>query len=307
MRKKRRKKTMNDSSKKDLDLFPGCVIQNRIPFIEKSARFVFDKLGYTFYDQPFTCCPDPVGMQSTEKTAWLTMGANNLTMSEKSQHPIISLCNGCSETLLSVKHELKYSKHERDEVNVRLDKIGKKYVGTAEIRHFVEFLGKEVGTEEIKKHVVRPLNDLNIAMHVGCHYARPSKLLKIDDPINPVFPRRVLEAIGCNIIEYEQANLCCGAGVARNTPVITNGIMKRKFESLSYAAPDFLAVNCPTCYLQLDNGQQALKKEYGMETKLPIMYITELMALAFGATIDEIGLKFHRVKPNRLLKEKNIK
>ena len=47
-------------TKKRVKLFTGCVIPNRLPFLEKSARLVFEKLDIILEDAPFTCCPDPI-------------------------------------------------------------------------------------------------------------------------------------------------------------------------------------------------------------------------------------------------------
>ncbi|MFX1461033.1 MAG: heterodisulfide reductase-related iron-sulfur binding cluster, partial [Promethearchaeota archaeon] len=56
-------------------MFQGCTIGNRIPFIEASARKVFDTLGIKTTDAPFACCPDPVGFHAIDHTSWLAMGA----------------------------------------------------------------------------------------------------------------------------------------------------------------------------------------------------------------------------------------
>jgi len=51
-------------------MFQGCTIGNRIPFIEASARKVFDTLGIKTTDAPFACCPDPVGFNAVDHTSW---------------------------------------------------------------------------------------------------------------------------------------------------------------------------------------------------------------------------------------------
>ena len=61
-------------------MFKGCVIGNRIPFIEVYARKVFDKLWIKTSDSAFACCPDPVGLKSTDHESWLAMAARNLTI-----------------------------------------------------------------------------------------------------------------------------------------------------------------------------------------------------------------------------------
>ena len=43
---------------KEYILFAGCTIGNRIPFIEASARLVFNKFGIQISEAPFSCCSD---------------------------------------------------------------------------------------------------------------------------------------------------------------------------------------------------------------------------------------------------------
>ena len=288
---------------KDYDLFAGCTIQNRIPFLEKSARFVFEKLGYTLHDKPYGCCPDPVGVMSTDYQTWLTLGARNLALSEKSNHPIVSLCNGCTETLKAVNYELKHKKEDFDAVKKRLESVGKTYSGTAQVKHFIELLHEDIGLEAIKALVVKPLTGLKITTHVGCHYSRPSEMMQVDDAMNPRFPVDICEALGATHIDYEEANLCCTSALARNDEEASNGLMKRKYQSILDSGAQIIVVNCPSCYQQLEVGQRSMKKAFDMAVKIPVMYVTELMALAYGASMKDIGLKFHQIKPMKLLKE----
>lgn len=285
-------------------LFPGCTIQNRIPFLEKSAKFVFDKLGINVQDNPdFACCPDPVGVQSTDRQSWLTLGARNLSLAEAKEEPIISLCNGCTETLKAVQVELNENPEEKTHVNKRLGKVGKHFKGTSQVFHFVEFLHENVTIENIKKYVVKPLKNIKIAVHPGCHYSRPSELVKTDDPMDPVFQKNIIKALGAKLVEYDEESMCCSSGVMRNNEKAALGMLKRKFESIEYSEADILAANCPACFQQLEQAQRLLKKNFEMTISIPILYITELMALAFGATTKDMGMQFHMVKPKKVLKE----
>ncbi|MHA1255471.1 MAG: hypothetical protein ACTSPS_07730, partial [Promethearchaeota archaeon] len=72
--------------------------------------------------------------------------------------------------------------------------------------------------------------------------------------------------------------------------------LKIKMDAIKKSGADVIAVNCPACYQQFDTRQRDLGKKYETEYATPVMYITELYALAMGFTPDEIGLKFHRVR-----------
>ena len=286
-------------------LFTGCVIPNRLPFLEKSARIVFEKLGVSLEDAPFACCPDPVGIAAISEKTWLTLAARNLILGEQDNTEILSLCNGCSETLLMVKHTLQHDKKSLEEVNEILEKKGYKYNGTAKVSHFVRTLVEDIGINKIKKVIKEvwdgkedahnPVQGLKIAAHPGCHYNRPSKVLKWDDPKDPQYLEELIKAIGGEPIKYNEKNLCCGSAVLRTRDDIGFEISRKKYESASKAGAKIIAVNCPSCFQTLESNQRQVNKKFETEYTLPIFYITELMALAFGYKPDEIGLKFHTV------------
>lgn len=287
-------------------LFKGCVISNRLPFLEKSARIVFKDLGVKFKDAPFSCCPDPVGIAAISEDTWLTLGARNLALGEKDDQVIVSLCNGCSETLIGVKHALDHDLDSLNQVNKRLKEKGYKYQGTAEVKHFIQSLIEDVGLDKIKSKVKRPLNGLKVATHTGCHYNRPSEVIQWDDPFEPVHLDALVDAIGAESVDYDEKMLCCGSGVARTNEKVAIEVAYRKFKSLTEAGADCIILNCPSCFQQFENTQRLVSKAKDEKFKIPILYITELMALAFGYSPDELGFKYHRVKPKKLLKSIGI-
>jgi len=288
--------------KKNYLLFQGCVIKNRLPFLEKSARLVFEKLGVSLDNAPFVCCPDPVGVASISDEAWLILAARNLIYSEKENKEILSLCNGCSETLLRAVEILKNEKKKLKEVNEILGKKLITYGNKAKVSHFVRTLYEDIGVKEIKKIVKQtwigkhnPIEGMKIAVHPGCHYNRPSETLKWDDPDDAKYQEKIIEAIGGVPIKYEEKSLCCGAGVARTREDIGLAFSRRKYQSVMDAEADIIMVNCPACFQQLESNQRNVNKKFETDYEFPILYITELLALAFGYTSGDIGLKFHSV------------
>ena len=287
-------------------MFQGCVIGNRIPFIEASARKVFDKLGIQTSDAAFACCPDPVGFNSTDHKSWLAMGARNLTIAEDEGKNIISLCNGCFQTLKLVNEELKHNDHEREKVNNLLKTVGREFKGTVNVKHFVEVL-HEVGAEKIKENVVKDLSGIKVACHTGCHYNRPSEKVQTDDPMNPVKLREIVAAAGAIPVDYQEEVLCCGTGVGNSEEEPAMQILANKLTSAMNAGAEAIIVNCPACYQQFDNNQKKAEKVVDKTFGIPVLYITELLALAFGENPDDLGLKFHRTRLTAFLEKYSFK
>ncbi len=289
----------------EYDLFPGCVIPNRLPYLEDSARKVFDKLGVKTFDAPFNCCPDPVGFNAVHHKSWMVLSARNLTIAENDNRSIASLCNGCTQTLKAVNVELKQSEEERASINVVLAKIGREFKGTISVKHFVQILIEDVGIEKIKEAITNPFTGLKVACHTGCHYARPSHIMQWDDPMEPKCLRELVEATGATAVDYDEEVLCCGAGVGNTEEEPAMQILKQKFDSALVVGADCFVVICPACYQQMDNSQRTLKKMFEKEYNIPILYLTELLALAMGYKYDDLNLKLHRARPQALLEKYN--
>jgi len=287
-------------------LFEGCVIGNRIPFIEASARKVFDILGIKTSEGPFGCCPDPTGFKQVDHTSWLAMGANNLIIGENEEKSIISLCNGCFQTLKCVNHELKHNEKEREKVNKILKTIDKEFKGTIDVKHFVEVL-YDINPDKIKENVVNDLSGLKVACHTGCHYNRPSEILQTDDPMEPVKLREIVKLTGATPVDYEEEVLCCGNAVGNAEEEPSMQILKNKFDSALKAGAECFVINCPACFQQMDTNQRNLKKLFDEEYNIPILYVTELLALSFGISPDDIGMRYHRARDNDLLEKYNLR
>jgi len=277
-------------------MFEGCVIGNRIPFLEASSRKVLDKIGVTTSQAAFSCCPDPTGVKAFDNTAWLALGARNLCLAEAEGKDIISLCNGCANTLRGVQHQLKHDSNKKEAINKELAKIGKEYKGSINVKHFVDVLKGSL--DAIKGAVSKPMSSLKVACHPGCHYMRPAEWMESDDPMRPKNLKEIVAASGASVVDYDELVLCCGNAVAGPFPDTGDAILKQKLDSIKKAGANCIVVNCPACFQRLDGEQRNLSKKYETEYGIPILYVTELLALAMGVSSEDIGLKNHRTRRN---------
>jgi len=166
--------------------FPGCLIPARYPAMEFAIRETLPRLGIEIVDlEGASCCPDPIYFKSKDKISWLTVAARNLSLAEDLGLEIFTNCSGCTATLSETYHLLDEDEELKDKVNKRLKKIGREYKGTTRVRHVITLLRDEVGYEEIMASVTRPLEDLNVAIHYGCHVLKPSRIMNVDNPDDP--------------------------------------------------------------------------------------------------------------------------
>ncbi|TFF96642.1 MAG: CoB--CoM heterodisulfide reductase subunit B, partial [Promethearchaeota archaeon] len=246
------------------------------------------------------------GLKQVDHSSWLALGARNLIIAEDEKKDIVSLCNGCFQTLKVVNHELKHDEHEKGKVNKILESVDKEFKGTIDVHHFVEVL-HAVDHNKIKENVKIDLSGMKVACHTGCHYCRPSEILQTDDPMEPKKLRELAELTGATPVDYEEEMLCCGNGVGNTEEEPAMQILKNKLDSALNAGAEAFVICCPACFQQMDTNQRNLKKLFGEDYNIPILYITELLALSFGISPDDIGLRYHRARANDLLEKYNLK
>lgn len=138
---------MTQSAKPHL-LFTGCLIETQFPYLEKLAVELLPRVGIQIERESFLCCPEPISFRATDVT-WLAMAARNLCKAEERGMDIISLCNGCVNSMEQANAALKKDSELRDKVNVILAEIGMDYKGTIEVKHFLQVLNENVGTDRI--------------------------------------------------------------------------------------------------------------------------------------------------------------
>ncbi|MFH1151163.1 MAG: heterodisulfide reductase-related iron-sulfur binding cluster [Actinomycetota bacterium] len=281
------------ASSPEYTLFLGCMIPLRHPQIELSARRSLGALGIVLSDSDgFSCCPEPWNVKGASLDDWLALAARNLAVGERSGRDLLVLCNGCYSTLTEAAHLMSDGGEAAERVRGKLDTLGLSYSGESRARHVVQALC-DLGTEAVSASAVRPLSGLKVAVHHGCHLLRPSEVLQVDDPFDPVLLEGLVEALGAEVVPYEGYTDCCGKATRDQDSSLR--IASNKLAAMKSAGADCVVVVCPACFEQMDLGQVEIKRRLGEEHRLPVLHYCQLLALAQGEQPDSLGLVRHRV------------
>ena len=278
--------------------FLGCQIPMRIPSIEIASKKVFEKIGLEAVDlQGYSCCPEPVISRLLDKTAWLATSARNLVLAEELGLDLMTLCNGCYETLLEANEILKHEPKERQRVNDILKTYGREYKGLVNVKHAVEVLYEDVGPEKIKEHVIKPMK-IRVAMHYGCHlYREPNGG---DITRKPNMMKELTELTGVEIVDYGLERLCCGyPSMQADEEFSLKQRLLPKLKNIKEAGADAVVLTCPACTIQFEIGQ-ILLREHGIHYNIPCINLMELLALSFGIPSKDLHLEFHRGPTSQL-------
>ena len=280
--------------------FWGCMIPVKYPQMELSVRKTMEPIGVELVDlEGFTCCPDPIYFKARDKIEWLTIAARNLCIAEEAGLDIITMCSGCTSTLLEARFLLAEDEELKDKVNVNLKKVGKEYKGKVRIKHIVVMMRDDLGLERVKASVKRPLNGINVGIHYGCHLLKPSQIMGIDDADYPSILENLIQAIGGNPRTHTEKLLCCGKGCIDDEMPID--MTYEIFASMEDAGVDCMGLICPTCFNSFDMGQILIARKKDREFNMPVIYYCQMLGLAQGLQPEDVGLHMHRIKIDKIM------
>ena len=283
-------------------IFLGCVIPYRLSSYEISARKVLQALGVELVEMPeYNCCGFP--MDPIDHDTMLTLAARNLCVAEREGLNILTLCNGCFGTLHKANKTLKEDKEEREKINGYLKEFGMEFKGTIEVKHLVHVLAEDIGFERIKNAVKRPLTNLRVAQHTGCHIVRPKKIIGKDDPEDPKLLKQLIALTGAKCLDYMDEAECCGNPIIGVNESIPFQMAKEKLDHIIAVGAQALITVCPFCHMMYDLNQPRIERTFNTKIGIPVLHYPQLLGLAMGFSPEELAINELRVKPTQLLEQ----
>jgi len=248
---------------------------------ETSALKTAEELGFDLEELPrWNCCGTVYSLTDDNLMKQLGPIRNLVHAQSHGYDRLYTLCSMCDNTLKRANLLVKEDQNKLKKINVFMDQEPD-YLGEVEVLHFLQLLRDEVGWERVRENVKNPLNDLNIAPYYGCMLTRPREV-GLDDPHDPSVFDDLIEALGANPVDFAYDSECCGSYntvdkaevVLDKTETIINGARK--------AGADLMITSCPLCQFNLDSRQVDLIEVAPSHEPLPVLYFTQLTALAFG-------------------------
>ncbi len=275
-------------------LYTGCTAKESTPELLKSTLAVAKALDIELIILEEASCCGASHLQDFDDFLSLTLNARNICYAEKLGFTMITICNTCQLNLSMTKERLDKNKELKDKVNQKLNEVGLEYKGNIDIKHFLYAIVDDIGVEEIRKRVKKPLANINIAPFYGCHNIRPSSLQnKNNGNENPYVPdsiERLIDALGGNSIDYAHKNKCCGFHVELQAPKTANILSGNAMTDAIDNNADAVVTPCPLCHLRLDVQQHNISKEIGRDVKMPILHLPQMIGLALGLAPEDLGL-----------------
>jgi heterodisulfide reductase subunit B len=297
-------------AKKEYAFYPGCSSQAKSSAANylTSVTAMCDKLDIKLNEIPdWNCCGASIGYAEGGELPRLAINARNFAIAEQ-QLPgqdIVATCAACWLGARESKERLDHTAQLMQETNEALAAAGLKYEGKVKVRHMVEALIEDLGYDAIKAPVVKPLEGLRIAGYVGCQTNRP---FGIDGESfeNPKYLDKFIEVLGGEPLEkYEQKVACCGGALAFSEPEKSQKQIRDIVESALDHKAELIVTPCPLCQANVEVYQSEINRKHGTKLAVPVVYYSQLMAVAYGSSAKDAGLNGQLIRTEALEKIAN--
>jgi len=291
--------------------YPGCTLKTKADSFETSALAAAERLGVELVELPrWNCCGTVYSLADDDLIHHVAAVRNLVRVQEmnesglvEDEHRLVTLCSMCFNTLKRSNIRMLENPEDLEKINALMDREDD-YLGKVEVVHFLEIL-REMGFPRISELVERPLSDIRIAPYYGCMLLRPAEA-GIDDPEEPSVQEELLSALGAEPVDTPYKKVCCGSYQTVRDPSVVAGLAYDILEHARSAGAEAVVTSCPLCAFNLDSRQREVGEEHPSFHEIPVLYFTQLMALALGLGADRCGFHRNYVNPEPLLRRKGL-
>jgi len=273
--------------------FPGCSLEKNAASYDVSTRLVAERLGMQLTEvEDWNCC-GATEYVSLNLTAAYSLIARNLAQASKNTatRELVAPCSACYLNLRKCDKVLGQDPKFAARVAEALAAGGASYKpGALHIRHLLDVIYQDIGTQTLAAKVAKPLKGLRVAPYYGCMIVRPEFHDGGDDPETPVSLDEILKALGADVVDFPLKAACCGGHMTQISEATGFEMIHRLIKSASDLQADLIATVCPMCQLNLDGFQGAMNRHFGSHYHMPVLYFTQLMGLAMGLSTKEMGI-----------------
>ncbi len=284
--------------------YPGCSLHGTAKEYDESTQMVCEALDIELEElKDWSCCGATSAHSTNDKLA-VALAARNLALAEKANHKtLIVPCSACFQRLKVAEARIQANEEFAREITSLIEMP---YSGGTEVLQIIQILARPEIAEKVREKVKKPLKDLKTVCYYGCLTVRPPKVTQVSDYEDPMFMDTLMEIIGADNRFWSYKTECCSAGLAMARSDVTKRLAGVLLKMADEAEAECVVVSCPMCHANLDTRQSALLAEGRIPKTMPILYVTELLALAMD--IKEVSKLWpkHLVDPRPLLSSKGL-
>lgn len=275
--------------KKYFSYFPGCSSSDGgSKAYGKSTKMVAAALDIELKELEDSNCCGSTPFASIDELGSHVCSARNLALAQKKGLDLVTPCSSCYVILNRTNSALKEYPGLKAKVDESLAAGDLSYNGSIKVRHVLDVFTSDAGYEAISQKATNKLNGLKVAPYYGCQVVRPR--LGFDDPENPQSMDKLVEALGAVPTKFPLKARCCGGSLIIPEESIALELLHNILESAASNGAECIITACPLCQTNLDVYQRKVNSKYKTKYKLPILFFTQLMGLAFGFDSKTLGI-----------------
>ena len=273
--------------------YPGCAMETSARAYNASLQAICGPLGLELEEvHDWNCCGATEYVGISLIPAYALIG-RNLALAMKQSNgsrTVVASCSACYLNLAKADHFMTERPLLGERVNQALAAGDLHYdPGTLEIRHLLDVIINDIGLDTVRSKVTKPLRGLRVAPYLGCMVPRPDYKKHWSDHEHPNELDRLLKALGAEVIDFPLKTHCCGGHMTQISPNTAFELIRRLVSSADHYQADLMVTVCPMCQMNLDAYQNETNRHFGTNYKMPILFFTQLMGVAFGIDPHELG------------------
>ncbi len=280
--------------------YPGCSLHATSPEFNQSAEAVCQALGLELIEpRGWVCCGSSAAHRSDPEAA-LRLPMQNLALIEQSGFKEVTMpCAACFNRHKAALYEIRHEPEQRQWV---VGEIHYDYQDRVQVRTLSQTILEHVGIQEISKRVKQPFKDTRVVCYYGCLLTRPPAVTEASHPENPTDMDELMQALGAEVLDWSYKTVCCGAAHSLTRPDIVLKLSSDLIQHARKAGAEAIVVACPLCHTNLDARQFQMK----LEEPMPVLYFTQMMAVALGLPPKAAALGKNLVDPRPWLIKKGM-
>ncbi|MBN2706801.1 MAG: CoB--CoM heterodisulfide reductase iron-sulfur subunit B family protein [Deltaproteobacteria bacterium] len=284
--------------------FPGCTLYTKAKKLDDAGRECSRRLGFELDELPdWTCCGATFPLVNDYHIAMSGPTRILADTHQRGDDKLVTLCSVCFNVLKRTNQVMRTDEERRAKIT---DFIERDYHGEVDVLHYLQVLRDEIGFEALREKVVKPLTGLKVACYYGCLLLRPVKEIGLDVMENPTIFEDFVRALGAEAVDFPYKIECCGAFQAVHSMATATRCSRDILRNASANGADLVITTCPLCQFNLDDRQPEIVKVDPAFKNVPVVYFTQLLALALDLDPAELGFERNLVDPLPRLRAKGL-
>jgi len=277
-----------------IGFYPGCSLTGSSREYNESLLAVAKVAGIELSEiSDWNCC-GATAAHNLSKELSVSLPARNLALAElEEMDELVVPCAACYNRLVMTQHELS----EKLEIKAQIEgKLHMTFKNNIRILNVLQFL---------EKHIVPRLDELvkspftyDVACYYGCLLVRPNQIMKDVRFEDPMTMDVIMQKLGAKAIDWPFKTECCGAGFSVSKTEIVGELSGKIVRNAVDRGAKAIIVACPMCHSNLDMRRPAIESYLKRKIDIPVLYITQAIALAMGLSPQQAGTQRHFVPVN---------